>query len=134
MKNNNNPIEIYNARTIGSFFLLAFLAYGLGRHFYESEIVYEKYLGSALIITNSIMVLFIGILLRKIKELRDKGINPYPYKFEKEFSSAQLQEDFKDLKPEQKSKKIVRVAGRVMSIRNMGKISFASVSLSNNSL
>ena len=65
MKSNNNPIVIYNAKTIGSFFLLAFIAYGFGRHLFESKIVSEKYLGSVLIITNSIMVLFIGIFLRK---------------------------------------------------------------------
>jgi hypothetical protein len=65
MKSNNNQTVIYNAKTIGSFFLLAFIAYGFGRHLFESEIVSEKYFGSVLIITNSIMVLFIGILLRK---------------------------------------------------------------------
>lgn len=56
---------IYNARAIGSFFLLAFIAYGFGRHFFESEIAFKKHLGAVLIITNSIMVLFIGIFLRK---------------------------------------------------------------------
>lgn len=61
----NNKTEIYQARVIGSFFLLAFLAYGFGRHFFESQIISEKYLGSTLIITNSIMVIFIGILFRK---------------------------------------------------------------------
>jgi|SRR5690606_32662469 len=65
MKNNTTSIKIYNARTIGSFFLLAFIAYGVGRHLFESEILSEKYIGSVLIITNSLMVLFIGILLRK---------------------------------------------------------------------
>ena len=59
---NNKPIEIYHARTIGSFFLLAFLAYGLGRNFFESDIDSKKYLGAVLIIANSVMVLFIGIL------------------------------------------------------------------------
>ena len=65
MKRNNNPIVIYNAKVIGSFFLLAFIAYGFGRHLFESETVSEKYLGSVLIVTNSFMVLFIGILLKK---------------------------------------------------------------------
>ena len=61
----DNKTKIYKARIIGSFFLLAFLAYGFGRHFFESQIIYEKHLGSASIITNSIMVLFIGILFRR---------------------------------------------------------------------
>lgn len=65
MKINSNYTEIYKARTIGSFFLLAFISYGLGRHFFESISASEKHIGALLIITNSIMVLFIGILLRK---------------------------------------------------------------------
>ncbi len=65
MKSKNNPIVIYNAKVIGSFFLLAFIAYGFGRHLFESGNVSEKYLGSVLIVTNSFMVLFIGILFRK---------------------------------------------------------------------
>ncbi len=65
MKTNNNTIDIYKARTIGCFFLLAFLAYGLGRHFYETGSLTEKCFGAVLIIINSIMVLFIGILFKR---------------------------------------------------------------------
>lgn len=65
MKNNNQTIEIYKARTIGLFFLFAFIAYGFGRHFFESVNVSEKHIGTLLIILNSVMVLFIGILLKK---------------------------------------------------------------------
>jgi len=65
MKLKNNLVTIYNARLIGSFFLLAFLAYGIGRSLFDSTNDLEKYLGALLIIANSIMVLFIGILLRK---------------------------------------------------------------------
>ena len=77
-KTNNNRTEIYNARTIGSFFLLAFLAYGFGRHFFESQIASEKYLGSFLIIINSIIVLFIGILFRRtLKQYNVQVANIY---------------------------------------------------------
>jgi hypothetical protein len=65
LKNKNTSSGIYKARTIGSFFLLAFLAYGFGRYLFESTDNTEKYLGALLIITNSVMVLFIGILFRK---------------------------------------------------------------------
>jgi len=65
MKNNSSSIEIYKARTIGSFFLMAFLVYGLGRHFFASDTSSEKYIGIFLIITNSIIVLLIGILFRR---------------------------------------------------------------------
>ena len=65
MKTNINTTKIYKARFIGAFFLLAFLAYGIGRNLLESAITSEKYIGAMLIIANSIMVLFIGLYLRK---------------------------------------------------------------------
>ena len=65
-------MKIYKAKRIGLFFLLAFLAYGFGRPFFESENVTEQYIGSALIITNSIMVSFIGAWLRKTLRQYDK--------------------------------------------------------------
>ncbi len=65
MQNNSNSVVIFNARLIGAFFLLAFIAYGLGSQLFESTNNPEKYAGASLIIANSIMVLFIGILLRK---------------------------------------------------------------------
>jgi len=65
MKDKSNSSRIFEARTIGAFFLLAFLAYGLGRYLFESTDTSEKYLGALLIIANSLLVLFIGILFRK---------------------------------------------------------------------
>lgn len=69
MKNESNSSTIFNARIIGIFFLLAFLAYGIGSQLFESINDHEKYLGALLIIANSVMVLFIGILLRKTLKL-----------------------------------------------------------------
>lgn len=66
MENNKTvSIEIYRARTIGSFFLLAFLAYGFGRYYFESDVANTKYLGALLILLNSLMVFFIGVLFRR---------------------------------------------------------------------
>lgn len=65
MEQINSDVKIQKARIIGSFFLFAFLLYGIGRNIFESEILTEKYTGALLIITNSIIVIFIGILLRK---------------------------------------------------------------------
>ncbi len=65
MDQNSSNIKIQKARIIGSFFLLAFLLYGIGRNIFESEILAEKYAGALLIIGNSIIVLLIGIFLRK---------------------------------------------------------------------
>jgi len=69
MKDKNYAITIFNARTIGVFFLLAFLAYGIGSQLFESTNNPEKYLGALLITANSVIVLFIGILLRKTLKL-----------------------------------------------------------------
>ena len=65
MKDKSNSSGIFKARTIGSFFLLAFLAYGFGRYLFESTNNTEKYLGALLIIANLVIVLFIGILFRR---------------------------------------------------------------------
>lgn len=65
MEQNITSEKIHKARIIGTFFLLAFLAYGLGRNFFESEILIEKYIGTVLIIINSILVLFIGVFLSR---------------------------------------------------------------------
>jgi hypothetical protein len=65
MEQINSYVKIQKARIIGSFFLLAFLLYGIGRNIFESEILTEKYTGALLIIANSVIVLLIGIFLRK---------------------------------------------------------------------
>lgn len=62
--------------------------------------------------------------LRKIKELRNKGVNPYPYKFEVKNRAAELQDKYAGLKPEENKKDVVKVAGRLMSARDLGKIAF----------
>ncbi len=89
MKKTNQLTEIYKARTIGSLFLLAFIAYGLGRHFFESEVVFKEYIVTTLIIANSIMVLFIGILLRKTLQLYSPLIGNI-YLFTRVFESIAL--------------------------------------------
>ena len=39
--------------------------------------------------------------LRKIKELKDQGINPYPYNFEKKIDIVRLRDKYAKLKKEQ---------------------------------
>ncbi len=65
MQNNSNSVVIFNARLIGAFFLLAFLAYGIGSQLIESIANQQNHVGALLILANSVMVLFIGIFLRK---------------------------------------------------------------------
>jgi len=63
----------------------------------------------------------------KLDELRAKGIEPYPYRFERTAMSAQVLDKFKDLKGEEHSKEEIRVAGRIMTKRGHGKASFAHI-------
>ena len=43
---------------------MAFLAYGFGRYYFESDTTHSKFIGATLILMNSTMVVFIGILFR----------------------------------------------------------------------
>jgi len=58
--------------------------------------------------------------LEKLKEL---GIDPYPYNFDVDAYSNEIIEQFKDDAPLRN----VSVAGRIMSIRRMGKASFCHI-------
>ncbi len=58
--------------------------------------------------------------IQKLAELADKGINPYPYVFDKDADSAFLQEKYKDLPAGDETNDTYSVAGRVMAIRNSG--------------
>ncbi len=61
---------------------------------------------------------------QKLDELRKNNIEPYPYKFNKKDNSKDLLDKFKKLKKEEKTKDKVSLAGRIMSLRVMGKVSF----------
>ena len=58
--------------------------------------------------------------IQKLTDLADRGINPYPYKFVKTASAAELQEKYKDLPAGEETSDICSVAGRVLAIRNTG--------------
>ena len=55
----------------------------------------------------------------KLAKLREAGIEPYPQKYDPTHFSADILNDFNKLE-----KRDVNIAGRVMSIRKMGKASF----------
>jgi lysyl-tRNA synthetase class 2 len=63
------------------------------------------------------------LMLRRreeLEELRKRGIDPYPYSFERNAYSREILDSFKDDAPRRE----VSIAGRIMSIRRMGKASF----------
>lgn len=58
--------------------------------------------------------------IQKLTDLADKGVNPYPYIFNKDADAADLQEKYKDLAAGEETEDVYSVAGRVMAIRNTG--------------
>ncbi len=69
--------------------------------------------------TSSIDVIRQG-RIDKAQSLREQGVNPYPYKFEKTASALELQEKYKNLAEGEETEDRYSVAGRVMAIRNSG--------------
>ena len=65
--------------------------------------------------------------LRKIDELRKQGKEVYPSSYDKKDNAAELQEKHKKLGKGKKTKKGVKIAGRVMVIRDIGKIIFINL-------
>ncbi len=54
--------------------------------------------------------------LKRLESIKNSGINPYPEKFDKKKSLAEAKAS--------KEGTVVKTAGRIMTIRNMGKIAF----------
>jgi len=64
---------------------------------------------------------------RKLEALRKAGIEPYPYKFEVKNYSSEIKKKYAKLKNNERSKDNVRIAGRLMTVRNLGKLIFATM-------
>ncbi|MEI6731123.1 MAG: lysine--tRNA ligase [archaeon] len=62
--------------------------------------------------------------LKKISELRKLGINPYPNRYDVKNHASDLQSKYASIKAEEKTKDSVKVAGRLLTIRDLGKIAF----------
>ena len=62
--------------------------------------------------------------IEKLKNLRNSGVNPYAYAYDRTHLSNEIIEK---LHAKQKDVQEVSVAGRIMSMRRMGKASFAHV-------
>jgi len=60
----------------------------------------------------------------KLEQLREKSINPFPYRFERTHISSQVLSNFDLLEANGTN---VRLAGRIMSIRSHGKTLFAHI-------
>ena len=59
--------------------------------------------------------------------LRARGINPYPTRFDRSGSLAELHRTHAELGPDSRTGETVQVAGRVLSIRGHGKLRFLTM-------
>ncbi|MDA3886127.1 MAG: lysine--tRNA ligase [Candidatus Delongbacteria bacterium] len=66
----------------------------------------------------------INTRIEKINEIREMGINPFPYNYNVENFSQEIIDNFDNYF---ESEKKVSIAGRIMSIRVMGKAAFCSI-------
>ncbi len=65
---------------------------------------------------------------KKLHAMKEKGINPYPYTFDKNIQIDKLIKDYADLAAgEKKTETNFRIAGRLMTLRMMGKASFFNI-------
>ncbi|MEK6933897.1 MAG: lysine--tRNA ligase [Nanoarchaeota archaeon] len=65
--------------------------------------------------------------LKKLEKLRRSKINPYLSKYSVKNISSELHEKYSELKKGERTKVSASVSGRIMSIRDMGKIIFATI-------
>ncbi|WP_067802438.1 bifunctional lysylphosphatidylglycerol synthetase/lysine--tRNA ligase LysX [Actinomadura formosensis] len=63
----------------------------------------------------------------KLDRLRESGIDPYPVTFPRTATIAEIREKHPDLEPGTETGEKVGVTGRVMLIRNTGKLCFATI-------
>jgi lysyl-tRNA synthetase, class II len=65
--------------------------------------------------------------IKKINALKNEGINPYPHNYEVKNYSSELQIQHNKLKKGTSSKSKAKIAGRLISYRDFGKIAFGVI-------
>ena len=65
--------------------------------------------------------------LADLDDLRARGIDPYPVRYDRDHSLADVRTEFGDLAPGTETETVVRIAGRLLLIRRQGKLTFATM-------
>jgi lysyl-tRNA synthetase, class II len=65
--------------------------------------------------------------LEKLEKLRERGIEPYPVRFDRDSTAAEIRAEFPDLAAGTDTGKVVRIAGRVLGSRRHGGLDFADL-------
>ena len=61
----------------------------------------------------------------KLDRLRERGIEPFALRYERDATAAELHEQHEELEPGKETGTSVRVAGRVVGLRRIGQLTFA---------
>lgn len=67
------------------------------------------------------------VRLAKVEELRRRGIDPYQYSYPRTHTIAEVRERFEASAGHEPGSAVVRLAGRVMAHRHMGKVVFSDL-------
>ena len=65
--------------------------------------------------------------LADLDDLRARGVDPYPVRFDRDRTLGELRSEFGDLEPGTETDVPVRIAGRILLLRRQGKLTFATV-------
>jgi lysyl-tRNA synthetase, class II len=65
--------------------------------------------------------------LAQVEAIRDRGENPYPYRFDRTHTLGEVRSEWGDLEPGVETESAVSIAGRIMLKRDSGKLIFATV-------
>lgn len=65
--------------------------------------------------------------LDKLENIKKLGFNPYPYSYDQTHHATEILTKYSKLKKEEKTKDKVSLAGRIMTLRVMGKASFGHI-------
>ena len=68
-----------------------------------------------------------ALRLAKLDALRERGVTPYPVNFKRDHTVAEVLESFKGIPADEETGTKVRIAGRLMTIRNHGGVVFADL-------
>ena len=65
--------------------------------------------------------------IKKLAELKEQGINPYPHIYKPAKKSQELKKEYEVLKPGEETNEETSIAGRIILLRRMGKLTFITI-------
>ena len=65
--------------------------------------------------------------LAQLDDMRSEGVSPYPYRFDRTHTVSEVRNTWGGLEPATETENHVAVAGRIMLMRDSGKLVFASI-------